>query len=45
MLMGREKERMKECKIGGILSKVLDDLSQKGEPCENGISNPLPEKV
>jgi len=45
MLMRSGLKGMKESKIGGILSKFLDDLCQKGEACENGISNPLPERV
>jgi len=45
MLMGSGLKGMKESKIGGILSEFLDDLCQKGESCENGILNPLPERV
>ena len=45
ILMGSGLKGMKESKIGGILSKFLDDLCQKGEPCENGTSNPLHERV
>jgi len=43
--MRRAKENINERRVGGILSKFLIDLSQKGEPCEDGISNPLSKRV
>jgi len=45
MLVRSEKERTKERKIGGIFPNLTYDLCQKGEVCEKGISDPLPERV
>jgi len=44
-VMGRGLERVKERKIDEILPKFPENLSQKGEPCESGISNPFRENV
>ncbi len=45
ILIGRGKESVRECKICGIFAKFPENLSKKGEPCANGISNPLSERV
>jgi len=43
--MESEKERMKKDKINEISPKFFENLSQKGDPCENAHSNPLFERV